>query len=363
MGTLRRRSVVTGLAALGASAAYWGWIRGRRSVPPFRGTERRGDDVNPRLRVGGETIGARVALDQSARGIVPEGQGLLLPEVAEGDHLLHVDTPLGPKEVVFRTKKGWAPEVSVPSEKTVVCLVAGSGDEARVWSCRGGVGASADGGATSRHIPVGGLFVSRLGLVSEWTFDFGGHRRRETLVTSGGPWLALFFYSDTPAEEYGSLLIKTNQPGFQLQVDGTDASVEQAGPGIYIASRLKAGRRDVKLLRHGHAVEPAISSVDVRPGSRAETEFVLTRNTGVIKFRRHQEVPFKAAMRQTLGPGHYQGPGTFDDPAELELPLGVYNFTFSAAGYRNAEATVYLRGTQLDVTVDVELKPRAARKK
>jgi hypothetical protein len=337
------------------SAAEPGWGEGRCCQPV------RLAPAPARLRVAADLPGAEVWLDDAIRGVVAEGQGFLVTDLEPADHLVRVQAGTGSAEAVFRTGRGTIPELAPVSAVPglTLCLVAGMGPRLIVHASHGHVRVSVDGGGHFRSVPSQGLELAGLSEgATEIVFELSGRQRRELLAIGPVPAVTLFAFSEQVTEPAGALEISSNEHDFTLLVNDVRATVEPLPGGRYLASRLRTGERRIRLVKDQYRVAPAAQTVKIEPGARESVVYRMIHDpVAWLRFRRVEpRSGIDVAVQQTEGRRRYDGPTRWMDPNAMRLPAGTYNLVFSAAGYQTSEATVYLKGKQLELTVDIGLR-------
>jgi len=444
-------AALLGLAGLG-TVAVWKLVLDKGSGPPqppqIESAETPATPAPPAsqlaaVRVITDLNSPSVSLDGAGKGSVPEGQGLELRDVAAGDHLLLVETKEGKVEIVFSTSPDRAPELALPTLPPGVhlFLILTNAGNGQVFSTAQPAKVSWDGGRTFFDVPkeggpVGGLKPG----VIEVALEANGRRRQDTVIVERGPSVTAILYSDKASAPKGNLLITSNEPGFDLFLNGRRVNYAQRKPNEFIVSNLDAGNKQVRLQKPGFSVELDASAVVIRenqlarlnakfgpnpirvsirggtpgaslvlmPGNKvlgtidaagtfstadlAPGEFILeVRKKGYrtrqlsVNLRPGVELPISSQavlepltatldfsrveprtgvslqIQQASSPDDlpYSGPRNLTGlPARLQLPQGIYNLTFTAAGYEPETVNVTLRGTQDSLAPAIRLKKK-----
>jgi hypothetical protein len=276
-------------------------------------------------------------VDGTELGAVPGGQGLAIPQLTNGDHMVKFAARNATTEIVFKATDGAMPEFSYPSTGSLTVMIfATAGDKGRFWSSRAPVRLSWDKGATFQTVNAEGAPLESLkpGL-SEVMIESGGVRRTETLALEQAPGLTILVYSsEKPPEPRGQILITSNDSEFELLLDNRRVTYTARG-GDYVVANVNAGKRRIQFRKPGFEIEPESATIDVRANQAARV--TVNFKTQPTRLSIRGGTPGAQIFEGNRSVGALDGQGAFSTVA---LTPGDHVIELRKKGYRNKQLRV-----------------------
>jgi hypothetical protein len=269
---------------------------------------------------------ASIKLDGEDRGAAVPGEMLELAGLGAGEHVLAISSPDGNAELRFQTAPALPPEYVAPQVPRGLRLL--------LMSVMGGAGrlhASSPvkvswDGTTFVDVGPDGIELADLQPgTRELTIDQGSGSPRKAVVMLGeGPVLNAFVLSGR-ALDFGSLLVRSNEPDVTILVNGRPRRPAKTEQGLIVSS-IAVGRHKLGVRKQGYHSSLQEGAVEVQAGKTAEVDVTLTpvqpllAVTGAV---RETQVRLDGNLVGTTRGGELR----------VEVPLGAHNIELARRGY------------------------------
>jgi PEGA domain-containing protein len=285
--------------------------------------------VAPMLQIATNLSAGTVTLDGQAAGELQNGQ-FSVASLAVGSHLLRVAGGAQSEAVIQFAVSPAGPPVltSAIGAKNLSAVVVGSyGEQGRVYASVGPAIVRLDGNVAGSVAPADPVSLNGLSAASHELL-LGDGKTQQKIAFDAAATAGLLVSLSTD-RNVGALEIVSNEPGFDLRIDGKPAKVS-IQRGRYFVYNIDAKSTSVQVSKAGFDVDPAEQVVEVRKGITPRVAFKWT------------PTPTRAAL-------HLAGllPGTrvvlderaFDAPADgvLQTPVspGEHSLEMSRPGYKS----------------------------
>ncbi|HWP85309.1 MAG TPA: PEGA domain-containing protein, partial [Terriglobia bacterium] len=307
--------------------------------------------VMPLVRISADLASGTVSLDGKALGELQNGQ-FAIASLTPGAHSLRISSGrLAEAVIPITVEPAGPPSFSGPiaaKEMRAVAISSANGQGVVVSSFGPAPlllnGRPAGAIASEKPLPVSGLAPG----THEFAYGAGREQRKLAVDLGAAPGLFVSLNSD---RNVGTLQIVSNEPGFELRINGRPARFATQR-GRYLVYNLEAKPAVVQILKAGFTAEPSSQEVTIRKGEVVRASFTLTPIPTTATLLVRGALP---GTRMSLdGIAHELQP---NGGAQLTIAPGDHRVEFTRPGFKpkarqfsaQAGQTVVLAGN--DVTL------------